>query len=232
MGKTSKPFPIGQFRLYKTKRVAPGKPYPIQIQYSIDSVAVRRNTGYAAMEADWNPSENKGRGGVKSSYGRNYRLVNSKLMKMAEKTEENLATYCELHGHSLTVDIIRDIMDGKSITRSDGGIDFAEYTVALLHSEYDRNKIGISVLKNGESNMKMFGEFLKWKRLGTYQPDKIYLSEITPSLVEQYIIWRREDKHNGDATINHSLTPIIKAVERASIEGAMYLHLFTILSSK
>lgn len=219
MGKTSRPFPTGQFRLYKTKRVAPDKPYPVQIQYSVNSVAVRRYTGYSVMESDWNPSGNKGRGGVKASYGRDYQLVNSKLMSMAEKIEESLATYCEIHGHRLTVDAVRDIMDGKSVTRPDRGLDFAEYTVTLLRSEHERNKIGISVLKNGESGMRMFAEFLKWKGLGTYQPDKIYLSEITPSLVEKYILWRKEDKHNGDATINHSLTPIIKAVERASIEG-------------
>lgn len=151
-------------------------------------------------------------------------------MKMAEKTEEDLAAYCELHNNRLTVDIIRDIMDGKPVIRTDKGLDFAEYTVSLLHSEYDRKKIGISVLKNGESGMKMFGEFLRWKGLGTYQPDKIYLAEITPSLVEKYICWRKDDKHNGDATINHSLTPIIKAAERASIEG--YLHQPIILSSK
>lgn len=219
MGKTSRPFPTGHFRLYKTKRVNQDKAFPVQIQYSVNSVAVRRNTGYSVTEADWNPNENKGRGGVRPSYGRDYRLVNSKLMRMAEKTEEDLATYCERHGGRLTVAVVRDIMDGKPAARMDMGQDFAEYTVRLLRSEYDRKKIGISVLKNGESGMRMFGEFLRWKGLGTYQPDKIYLSEITPSLVEKYICWRKNDKHNGDATINHSLTPIIKSVERASVEG-------------
>lgn len=140
-------------------------------------------------------------------------------MKMAEKTEEVLAAYCELNGHRLTAGIVRDILDGKPVARQDKGMDFAGYTVSLLRSEHERNKIGISVLKNGESGMRMFGEFLKWKGLGTYQPDKIYLSEITPDLVEKYIVWRKEDKHNNIATINHSLTPIIKSVERASMEG-------------
>lgn len=83
MGKTSRPFPTGLFRLYKTKRVNQDKAFPVQIQYSVSSVAVRRNTGYSVTEADWNPNENRGRGGVRASYGRDYRLVNSKLMRMA-----------------------------------------------------------------------------------------------------------------------------------------------------
>lgn len=229
MGKISRPFPTGQFRLYKTNRAKQAKPFPVQIQYSVNSVAVRRSTGYSVMETDWNPNENKGRGGVKPSYGRDYRLVNSKLMKMAEKIEEELATYCERHGYRLTVAALRDIMDGKPVARMDMGLDFAEYTVRLLHSEYDRKKIGISVLKNGESGMRMFGEFLKWKGLGTYQPDKIYLSEITPSLVEKYICWRKNDKHNDDATINHALTPIIKSVERASVEGYVSVSVYNVI---
>lgn len=151
-------------------------------------------------------------------------------MKMAENMETNLAEYCELNKHRLTADIVRDIIDGKPLSRADKGQDFAEYTVKILRSEYDRHKIGVSVLKNGESGMKMFGEFLKWKGLGTYQPDKIYLSEITVSLVDKYICWRKEDKHNSDATINHSLTPIIKAVKMASFEGFIPLSVYNAIS--
>ena len=41
-------------------------------------------------------------------------------------------------------------------------------------------KKGQSVYKNGLSGMKVFGEFLMTEKLGTYEPDKIYVSEISP----------------------------------------------------
>ena len=37
------------------------------------------------------------------------------------------------------------------------------------------------------------------------------VGDITPELLDAYILWRREIKQNSDATINHSLTPILKA---------------------
>ena len=46
---------------------------------------------------------------------------------------------------------------------------------------------------------------------GTYRPDSIFVGDMTPELLDSYIEWRREIKQNSDATINHSLTPILKA---------------------
>ena len=67
---------------------------------------------------------------------------------------------------------------------------FVEYVNEILRNEKERNKIGQSVYKNGLSGMKMFGEFLLTEKLGTYAPDKIYVSEISISIVEKYINWR------------------------------------------
>ena len=51
---------------------------------------------------------------------------------------------------------------------------------------------------------------------GTYKPDSIYVGEISVELIDEYITWRREVKLNSDATINHSLTPILKACAYAT----------------
>ena len=67
--------------------------------------------------------------------------------------------------------------------------------------------------------MNGFREFLIVKKKGTYKPDSIYLGEINISLIDDYILYRREVKKNKDVTINHSLTPIIDACERAKDEG-------------
>ena len=50
----------------------------------------------------------------------------------------------------------------------------------------------------------------------SYKPDAIYVGEMTPELLDSYIEWRREIKQNSDATINHALTPILKACAYAS----------------
>ena len=82
------------------------------------------------------------------------------------------------------------IIDKTPKSRDDKGIDFVEYVNEILRNEKERNKIGQSVYKNGLSGMKMFGEFLLTEKLGTYAPDKIYVSEISISIVEKYINWR------------------------------------------
>lgn len=219
MGKMTSVVPRGTFKLYRTSRVGKEKPLTVQIQVSVNSVAVRRATGITALEADWNPNENKGRGGVRASFGRDYRAVNAKLVKLAESFEHDFEEYAAKHAKMLTPAVVRDIMDGKPCMREDNGVDFADYVCNLLKEEYGRNKIGVSVYRNGMSVMNMFGEFLSWKGLGTYKKDGIYVSEISASIVSQYIAWRRDDKKNNLHTINHALTPIIKACKQGVADG-------------
>lgn len=64
--------------------------------------------------------------------------------------------------------------------------------------------------------MNIFQTFLRATKKGTYKPDSIYVGEISVELIDEYITWRREVKLNSDATINHSLTPILKACAYAT----------------
>ncbi len=219
MGKTSSPYPSGKLKLYKCNRQTKGEPLPVQMIYVHKSVAVRRATGVNVKESDWNSKENNGRGGVRASYGRDFRNLNARLLKKVEETDARIMEWCDKHPGEMTLDMLKALLDGKSEARDDRGIDFATYTTDLLLSEKQRNKIGQSVYENGRSAMNIFGLFLKAEKLGTYDKDKIYVSEITPSLIEKYIIWRKEFKGNSDETINHALTPILKACKRAVIDG-------------
>lgn len=69
--------------------------------------------------------------------------------------------------------------------------------------------------------MNIFQTFLRATRQGTYRSDSIYVGDMTPELLDGYISWRREIKQNSDATINHSLTPILKACAYACEMGMM-----------
>ena len=59
--------------------------------------------------------------------------------------------------------------------------------------------------------MNIFQTFLRATKQATCGNDSIYVGDVTPELLDSYIAWRREVKQNTDATINHSLTPILKA---------------------
>lgn len=219
MGKSSRPYPTGHYRLYKTSKSKADKPLSVQIEYAVKSVAVRRAIGLTVKERDWNPNENNGRGGVRASYGQDYRNVNNRLARRLDKMDTKIADWCSKNPGQVNVDVIRAFLDGLPTTRADKGFDFSDFITANLKSEYERHKIGISVYKNGLSSMNIFGLFLKAERLGTYAPDRIYLSDISIDIIGRYIKWRREFKRNSDDTINHALTPILKGCQLAMIQG-------------
>lgn len=219
MGKSSRPFPTGHFRLNPKKNASDDTPLVIQLQYVIKGRPIRRSTGYSVKPVDWDKKSNKGRGGIKASYGVDYRNLNQRLVKLVNSTDERLEEYCEKNPDKMSWAIAAAVIDQTPESRDDRGIDFVEYVNEILRNEKDRNKIGQSVYKNGLSGMKMFSEFLLTVKLGTYATDKIYVSEISISIVEKYINWRRTVKKNTDETINHSLTPILKGCKKAAIEG-------------
>ena len=165
---------------------------------------------------DWNEKLNKGRGGVKSSYGPEANRINGVLLNRVDRIDGLLAEYSQKFPNQITTQLINDFLADKPVIREDKGKDFVEFAIERLNSDYSRNRIGRSRYMNGKSGMNMFQEFLRSTKRGTYKPDSIYIGEISVELIDEYITWRRDIKKNGDATINHSLTPILKACEYAT----------------
>jgi integrase len=69
--------------------------------------------------------------------------------------------------------------------------------------------------------MSLFKEFLQSCKLGTHNSNSIYISDISVELLDKYIAWRRDVKQNADTTINHALTPILKACNYACELGIL-----------
>lgn len=219
MGKVTRTYPQGHFRLY-TRTKDKTKPLAVQLEYVVNSIPIRRATGITVYEKDWNPSENKHRGGIKASYGPDYANLNKRLIRLVEGNDAKIADFVENNAaRSLTPQVIRDIIDKAPITRKDKGIDFVEFIKEFLEYERQRNIIGESSYVNGKSALKLFTEFLKLKRLGTYKPDAIYISEISVALIEKHIEWRLKERKNNISTIKHAITPILKGCTRASKDG-------------
>lgn len=218
MGRQKRPFPLGRFRLRYPKNYDKGKAYPIEIIYIFGGRTLRRNMNISVTVADWNPNGNNGRGEIRASMPDSARFNNLLLAKV-NKVDAGLNEYNQKFPGQVNEDVISSFLDDKPITRKDKGEDFVEFVLKRLDSEYSRNKIGYSRYKNGQSGMNIFRQFLKATNSGTYKPDGLYIGEVSTEIIDKYIKWRRDFKNNSDATINHSLTPILKGCEAACKMG-------------
>ena len=200
---------MGRYRLHVRGEIDPAKQYLVQLEYTWNRQVIRKGMNIFVRLGDWNEKANKGRGGVRASYGPEANRINSLLLARVDKIDSLLAEFQQKHPNQITEQVISDLLADKPLTREDKGKDFIE-------SDYSRNRIGRSRYENGKSGMNIFRIFLRATKNGTYKPDSIYLGEISVELIDEYIRWRREIKQNSDATINHALTPILKACAYAS----------------
>lgn len=228
MGRSRREYPQGRLRLrYRKDNYDKQKEYSLCFEYTwLDDAPIRKDTGIKVKVVDWNPKGSSNRGELRPSYGTNYRRVNTTLNDALDKYDSELQLYAQKHPHQITSEIIHSILFDAPLTRNDKGKDFVEYVKEVLKSKLVRKKIGKSRYENGISGMKIFAEFLVSKERGTYNNNhSLYLGDITTSIIDDYIAYRRVVKKNSDATINHALTPIISACERAASEGLIDLSL-------
>ena len=211
MGRPKRLYPLGKYRLRTPKVVDKEKAYPVELEYTWNRQVIRKTTNVFVKVADWNQNGNQGRGEIRASHGGESKRLNQLLLARVERIDSLLAEYNEKHSNRLTVDVVSGFLADKPLARRDQGKDFVEFTLERLSSDYARNRIGRSRYENGKSCMNIFQTFLRATRQGTYRSDSIYVGDMTPELLDSYISWRREIKQNSDATINHSLTPILKA---------------------
>ena len=210
---------MGKYRLRTPKTIDKSKTYPIELEYTWNRQVLRKSANIFVKAADWNQNGNQGRGEIRSSYGNEYKRLNKVLMERVDTLDAQLAEYNVKHPNQITAEVIAGFLSHKPLTRKDQGKDFAEFVLERLESEYSRHKIGRSRYKNGICCMNVFTTFLRATNQGTYEKDKMYVGDITPELIDGYITWRRDIRQNGDETINHSLTPILKACSYAAELG-------------
>lgn len=221
MGRPKRLYPLGKYRLRTPKVVDKEKAYPVELEYTWNRQIIRKTTNVFVKVADWNQNGNQGRGEIRASHGGESKRLNQLLLARVERIDSLLAEYNEKHPNQITADVVSGFLADKPLARRDQGKDFVEFTLERLSSDYARNRIGRSRYENGKSCMNIFQTFLRATRQGTYRSDSIYVGDMTPELLDSYISWRREIKQNSDATINHSLTPILKACAYACEMGMM-----------
>lgn len=170
---------------------------------------------YQCRSVDWNQNGNLGRGEVKASYGVDYKRVNSMLAKRISDIDNALVEYNNAHPNQLTVQKIRDIIDGKPLARQDEGKSFIEFADDITESKYQENRISHSTYKNRLCCMRKFKKFIKIE----LKKECVFVGDMSKEIVSKYIQWRKSTEENSHETINHALTPIIDACERAADLG-------------
>ena len=199
MGRPKRLYPLGKYRLRTPKVVDKEKAYPVELEYTWNRQVIRKTTNVFVKVADWNQNGNQGRGEILASHGGESKRLNQLLLARVERIDSLLAEYNEKHPNQITAEVVAGFLADKPLARRDQGKDFVEFTLERLSSDYARNRIGRSRYENGKSCMNIF----------------------QTELLDSYISWRREIKQNRDATINHSLTPILKACAYACEMGMM-----------
>ena len=188
MGRPKRLYPLGRYRLHVRGEIDPTKQYLVQLEYTWNRQVIRKGMNIFVRLGDWNEKANKGRGGVRASYGPEANRINSLLLARVDKIDSLLAEYQQKNPNQITAQVISDFLADKPIARDDKGKDFVEFVMERLESDYSRNRIGKSRYENGKSGMNIFQTFLRATKKGTYKQD----------------------------TINHALTPILKACAYAS----------------
>ena len=211
MGRPKRLYPLGKYRLRVPKDAEKDKAYPVELEYTWNRQIIRKTTNVFVKVAAWNQNGNQGRGEIRASHGNEAKRLNQLLLARVERIDSLLAEYNEKHPNQITVDVVSGFLADKPLARRDQGKDFVEFTLERLASDYSRNRIGRSRYENGRSCMNIFRTFLRASKLASCGNDSVYVGDVTPELLDSYIAWRREVKQNSDVTINHSLTPILKA---------------------
>ena len=120
---------------------------------------IRKGMNIFVRLGDWNEKANKGRGGVRASYGPEANRINSLLLSRVDKIDSLLAEFQQKHPNQITEQVVSDLLADKPLTREDKGKDFIEFVQERLESDYSRNRIGRSRYENGKSGMNIFRIF-------------------------------------------------------------------------
>lgn len=216
MARQTRLFPKGKF-IIRTPR---NGLYNVYLQYTWQRNIYIKSTGLQVQLCDWDSSAYNGRGQFRNSYidaVKQNNIINTIL----ESIDAALFQFLISHPTSqLTASAFKQILNGENPDKkpSLANVDFVEFVCKRLDIEYQKGKIGISRYKNGLSCMRQFSIFLQVNKLVT-KKQSLYLKDINIGLIEKYITYRKEILQNTDDTINHALTPIIKACNFAASTG-------------
>lgn len=212
----------GKFVLRMDGKSNPQGEYPLYLQYCLDGKVAKCGTGVWLKEKDWSIEKQK----VLSSHSMADKL-NQIIDNQKIAIDVAILEYLN-DGNRLTIEVLRQMVSGTFSLKKEKDPDFIKFTDSFLEDRYRTSKNGISTFENQRSAMRNFKRFIKRE----YKQDILPFSQLTESVIDKYIIWRKEERENCAATINKSLTPIINSCKSAAVKGYISHELVDILSLK
>lgn len=195
----------------------------INIQYCTQGVACKKKTGISVKPEHWlgdngtNKYIKEGPSGHPKA-----KILNQRLTNMKKEYDNIIDSILLKKNQVIPVPVLRSILSGEyneQLEEKRGKVDFVQFVLDYNEDEYKLGKVGYSILVNVKSYMRKFQYFLqKVKHLNTNPGNILYCRDMTVDLIRDYILWRK-DNGNSNNTINHSLTPIFKALKKCCREG-------------
>lgn len=212
----------GKFLLRMDRKANPKNEYPLYIQYTVDCKIAKGETGVWIQLKDWDDKNQRVRGSNPLHDKMNKLLFEKKLT-----IDTLILEYLNSHSN-LNIGVLREMVLGTYDPYRTEDVDLVAFARKNLDYRYRTGKISITTRDNGYCAMHGFEKFLKQK-MGR---ETLLFSELTETIVDDYIIWRREVIGNCNETINKTLTPLIKACHSASIQGLIPEQLADTISIK
>lgn len=205
MGRVKPTKMTGKFFLRTDRKPDKNGKYAIYLDYTLGAKHAKTNTDIWIEEKYWDASKRE-----VSRRHPQYSLLNHQLQKKRQDIDDYLYEYSQRNKGLISIDTLRSIVKGRPIGKV-ADSDFVAYAIETIEQRYKLGKIGVSVRDNALCGFNKFRKFL----LETYGVDSIYISELSVDIVKEYIFWRQR-QGNINATINKTLTPIMRAAKRAA----------------
>lgn len=215
MGRKARTLPVGKFILRTSREINGGQMYAIYIYYYWHGMQIRRSIDMSVTAKDWDEKANNGKGGFKSTYGRNYKEMNLRLCRMLGEIDNNIMKYVDLNG-TINSDVITKFVNGEDdVLRPDNGLDFIKFGKQRFEQRYQNGQIGVSTWKNGISYLNQFAKYLNYEHQGTYGAYKefIRVGDINVDIVSGFLKWY--SKINKIDTVNKVLQCIAQICKYA-----------------
>ena len=216
------PLPHATFSLRKDSRNKTTNECAVYIQYCINRRTVRFDTGITCAAKFWDKTNRR-----LTRKHQNYKELNARLRQIKAEYDKKLVAANQTE--PWTMERVREIISPKKVVeKSREETDFVFLVTSTMEKEFKIGRIGISVLDNAKCSLNIFSKFVK-KHLGK---DAIAPSEITEALIDDYIVWRKEERGNTNETINKTLTPIYKGIKAALVKGYISFQAASLIQSK
>ena len=205
MGRVKPTKMTGKFFLRTDRKSDKNGKYAIYLDYTLGTKHAKTDTEIWIEEKFWDETKKE----VSKKHPQSARL-NHQLQKKRQVIDDAIYDYSQQNKGRITIDTLRAIVQGRSIGKV-ADTDFVSFAIETTEQQYKLGKIGVSVRDNAFCGFNKFRKFLA----EAYGEDSIYISELSVEVVKNYIFWRQK-QGNKNATINKTLTPIMKAAKRAA----------------